>query len=555
MRLLDTKTLKFRDFYQADIPLYAILSHTWGDGDVTFQKMSWRNRELKKGFAKIKKTCDLAREDGLDYAWVDTCCIDKSSSAELTEAINSMYQWYSEAALCYVYLEDLPLDGPIEEALPSCKWFTRGWTLQELLAPKDAGDVQFYDMEWNYRGSKQEFCSTISTCTGIREDVLRREVAPADCSVAERMSWAARRKTTRIEDTAYCLLGIFDVNMPLLYGEGRKSFRRLQEEIVKRNNDLTILAWEDSKSSDKTSIKLFADSPAAFINSALLSPFGDDFPDFSVTNKGLLVSEAIELRVMSVTINKYGNEMLLYALFLGTSDVNSDLPFGIYLRKIGPKLFTRDWTLPLAGFGLNEVHIIRRLDNVTDYYILTEPKVNISEMMFREGALHVPSDDTFQIKDTVPETLWDVTNCVFLKPKPYASMRYPMVIAITFNGKLSGKDVRLVVLCDYQEWVKDLPICRVFWEGDYPHEEAMIFQERNKTEGIYWSQLEIDAPHILQLGNSVEKKVGSRVHNIAVGFEKGMVPSISEKVELFSLKFNITNGITAAHREKKDKKR
>jgi len=114
MRLLDTKTLKFRDFYQIDIPPYAILSHTWGDEEVVFQEMSSRNQKLKKGFTKIKKTCDLAHEDGLDYAWVDTCCIDKSSSAELTEAINSMYQWYSEADLCYVYLEDL-LSGGLPE--------------------------------------------------------------------------------------------------------------------------------------------------------------------------------------------------------------------------------------------------------------------------------------------------------------------------------------------------------------------------------------------------------------------------------------------------------
>jgi hypothetical protein len=370
------------------------------------------------------------------------------------------------------------------------------------------------------------------------------------------MSWAARRETTRIEDTAYCLLGIFNVNMPLLYGEGRKSFLRLQEEIVKRNNDLTILAWEDSKSGDKMSNGLLADSPAAFINSGRLAPFIDVFPDFSITNKGLLVSGAASLGVLSVTINQCGDEILLYALLLGMSNVNSDHLFqGIYLRKIGPKLFTRDWTLPLLGLGPNGFHALRRLENVTDYYILTEPKANISDIILRYGALHVPSNDTFKADDAVPETLWDVTNCAFLKPKLQASSRYPMVIAIAFHGILSGKDMRLVVLCDYRNDRGDLPICRVFWEGDYPHEEAMIFQEQNRTEGIYWSQLEIDAPHILQLKNSVEKKAGSRVHNIAVVFEKRVVPSISQKAELFSLKFNITDRISTAHREKKDRKR
>jgi len=444
MRLLDTKTLKFRDFYQIDIPPYAILSHTWGDEEVVFQEMSSRNQKLKKGFTKIKKTCDLAHEDGLDYAWVDTCCIDKSSSAELTEAINSMYQWYSEADLCYVYLEDLLSGGSIEEELPRCKWFTRGWTLQELLAPKHAKHVQFYDMDWNYRGSKQDFWSTISACTGVRGSVLNKEITLANCSVPERMSWAARRETTRIEDTAYCLLGIFNVNMPLLYGEGRKSFRRLQEEIVKRNNDLTILAWEDSKSGDKMSNGLLADSPAAFINSGRLAPFTDIFPDFSITNKGLLISETGHLRVVSVTINQYGEKMLMYALLLGTSNVSSDLPFGgIYLRKIGPKLFARDWTLPLLGFGLNGLHTISRSELVTDYYILTEPKVNIPEMMLWYGALHVPPDDTFKVEDAVPETIWDVTNCAFLKPKLHVFPRYPMVIAIAFHGILSVKDMSL----------------------------------------------------------------------------------------------------------------
>jgi hypothetical protein len=204
MRLLHTKTLEFREFHQSQLPKYAILSHTWRHGEeVSFQEMSSKDRELKKGFAKIKITCRVALMDDLDYAWVDTCCIDKSSSAELSEAINCMYQWYSDAKRCYVYLDDLAAGPDLEKNLSDCRWFTRGWTLQELLAPNKASRVRFYDKDWNYRGSKQRLSSIISTCTGIREEVLLKKVALKDCSVAERMSWAASRKTTRTEDKAY----------------------------------------------------------------------------------------------------------------------------------------------------------------------------------------------------------------------------------------------------------------------------------------------------------------------------------------------------------------
>ncbi|KAE9371714.1 HET-domain-containing protein, partial [Stipitochalara longipes BDJ] len=231
MRLLDTKTLELREFFMSDVPPYAILSHTWSDDEVTFQEMSSPTRSSKKGFDKIAKTCRLARWDGVDFAWVDTCCIDKSSSAELSEAINSMYQWYLNADYCYIYLEDLdpnlPTNARPEEWLPHCRWLTRGWTLQELLAPKIAKNVKFFDMDWRYRGTKLNLGDALSEYTGIPLSVLTGGIAPSRYSVASRMSWAARRRTTRLEDTAYCLLGLFDVNMPLLYGEGTKAFRRL----------------------------------------------------------------------------------------------------------------------------------------------------------------------------------------------------------------------------------------------------------------------------------------------------------------------------------------
>jgi hypothetical protein len=312
MRLINTRTLELHDFYLLDIPPYAILSHTWGDGEVTFQDMSSPSRSLKKGYTKILQTCRLAQDQGIDFAWVDTCCIDKSSSAELTESINSMFDWYKNAIVCYVYLVDLPSNT---SALTSCRWFTRGWTLQEMLAPRR---LDFYDMTWNLVGSKLSFIGTISKTTGIPPKVLLGDIALSDCSVAARMSWAASRQTTRVEDVAYCLLGIFDVNMPLIYGEGCKSFRRLQEEIIKRNADLTIFAWDAPQegSNNRQFLDLFAQSPAVFAHSSGVKAFKDDFPEFSVSNKGLLLSGDIPLRAL---IMPEEDDRKIYGLFLGTA--------------------------------------------------------------------------------------------------------------------------------------------------------------------------------------------------------------------------------------------
>ncbi|PMD30591.1 hypothetical protein L207DRAFT_223756 [Hyaloscypha variabilis F] len=273
-------------------------------------------------------------------------------------------------------------------------------------------------MAWCYRGSKLDFIGIISTRTGIPASVLAGRTKLRECSVAERLSWAAKKETTRPEDTAYCLFGLFSVNMPLPYGEGMKASRRLQEEIIKINNDLTIFAWEAPKPYDKTAFKLFAETPAAFVDSCKMRPFGDDCEDFSVRNKGLFVSGEVPLREVSIVLPDINHQISRYALFVGYSTKHNEAPDGgIYLRKIGPKLFVRDLTLPLAGFGDPNFDQLRVLDNMTDYYILTDPKPNISPCSFRSCALHVPHNTTFELEDAVPETLWDVTDRVFLKSK------------------------------------------------------------------------------------------------------------------------------------------
>ncbi|PVH67344.1 HET-domain-containing protein, partial [Cadophora sp. DSE1049] len=223
-----------------NIPNYAILSHTWGTDteEVTFRDMTDGTGKDKTGYSKIRFCGEQARHDGLQYFWVDTCCIDKSNNTELAEAINSMFRWYRHATKCYVYLSDVPSDAPNaievfcqlpwESAFRESRWFTRGWTLQELIAPKS---VEFFSKYWELLGSKSSLGTIIHEITGIPDKALQG-MSLSTFSVTERMSWAERRVTTRKEDQAYSLLGIFDVYMPLIYSEGKEhAFKRLREVI------------------------------------------------------------------------------------------------------------------------------------------------------------------------------------------------------------------------------------------------------------------------------------------------------------------------------------
>lgn len=227
-----------KDLVGNDIPEYAILSHTWEDDaeELTFQDLRDGTGKNKSGYEKIRACGKQARRDGLRYFWVDTCCIDKTSSAELSEAINSMFQWYKRAKMCYAYLSDV-LSGP---GFATSRWFTRGWTLQELLAPKE---LTFYCRDWISIGSRKELSQVISMITGIGIEYLDGGDLQT-ASISQRMSWASKRVTTRGEDIAYCLLGIFGINMALLYGEGGiMAFYRLQEEIMRISDDHSIIAW------------------------------------------------------------------------------------------------------------------------------------------------------------------------------------------------------------------------------------------------------------------------------------------------------------------------
>ncbi|ORX93522.1 hypothetical protein BCR34DRAFT_677790, partial [Clohesyomyces aquaticus] len=246
--LLRSNTGEFcltKEFIGHDIiPPYAILSHTWSEGEeVTFKDLIEGTGKDKAGYEKIQFCGQQAERDGLQYFWVDTCCINKSNQVVLQDAINSMFRWYQNAKECYVYLSDVSTAKrkvssnsskfPWEPAFRVSRWFSRGWTLQELLAPRS---VQFFSCEGNHLGDKTTLVQQIYEITGITFPALQGTPL-CDFSIEERFSWTKDRQTTYKEDRAYSLLGMFDICMPLLYGEGEeKAFRRLRKKITRLSN-------------------------------------------------------------------------------------------------------------------------------------------------------------------------------------------------------------------------------------------------------------------------------------------------------------------------------
>jgi hypothetical protein len=309
MWLLHTTSRKLRNFLN-DIPDYVILSHTWGDDEVAFEEIDQPYAFQKAGYEKIIGCCRLAINDGFDWAWIDTCCIDKKSSAELSEAINSMYRWYWEAAICYVYLSDVDsgcMNGSnrifevgerVERrhGLEGSRWFTRGWTLQELIAPEV---VEFYDAQWTPLGTKAKLVDRVASITNIASDYILDRNTVKEAIISTKFSWMASRYTTREEDMAYCLLGIVQVNMPMLYGEGKRAFLRLQLEIIRQSNDHSIFAWE----TERTTNSVLAPSPSCFRNSMFVKrttlPGQLQSESYAITNKGL----RIELPVLPTEWN------------------------------------------------------------------------------------------------------------------------------------------------------------------------------------------------------------------------------------------------------------
>lgn len=353
MWLVNTETLQLKQATDEKQYPFAILSHTWQDGqEVTFQEMQDLNAvDHKSGFHKIKKTCQLARRY-LKFVWIDTCCIDKTSSAELSEAINSMFRYYRSAEVCYVFLSDfstLPLRIPEKERLAqvarnlkSCKWFTRGWTLQELIAPRR---LVFLDDNWNFLGEKADLEGPLSEITNIDESVLKDSSRLHEIPIARRMSWASCRHTTREEDIAYCLLGIFDITMPLLYGEGSKAFLRLQQQIAMEKSDLSIFAWESGSEHTGSSQDdggtwrennrysgIFAESPRDFSRCATLR-----MHRAQLTSMNEMTMTNIGLRLSGAQITTHHDDKVLGLNCLRHSHKDGSVEWmGIYLEEFGP---------------------------------------------------------------------------------------------------------------------------------------------------------------------------------------------------------------------------
>lgn len=277
MRLLDTESYEIRDMrdiiiQEEAVPSYAILSHTWlarahGDvAEVTYQ--DYQNSFLKlkygsadgykaAGWAKLKAFCKLAKDDGYAWAWMDTCCIDKTSLIDTQKAINAMFHWYQNATICYAHLVDIECTSNVEPErtkITDAAWFTRGWTLQEFLAPSY---LQFVDKNWKKIGTKSSHAEAIEEKTGISQNDMWNF---KECSIAKKLSWSAERKTTEVEDEAYCLLGLFGIRMPLIYGEGQQAFTRLQEELIKTFDDESIFAWRKGISQSKIDFPTYVHS-------------------------------------------------------------------------------------------------------------------------------------------------------------------------------------------------------------------------------------------------------------------------------------------------------
>lgn len=363
MRLINVHSYEIREFYEGGIPRYAILSHTWDEpeDEVTFQDMARLRQSSSKyrysamieatdieirrkpGMEKILFACQQAKEDGLEWAWVDTCCIDKTSSAELDESITSMYRWYEQSTECYAFLSDVPcpLVGDLfASRLRTSRWITRGWTLQELIAPRE---VTFFGKAWKRLGTRSSYSKVIHDITRVPEQLLRCDPRsplsdPRHYSAAQKMSWAAGRQCKKVEDVAYCLLGLFDIYMPLHYGEGSRAFVRLQEEIFRKTEDHSLFAWtgtaEDGLLDCQTADSIFASSPLNFVNSGDIEIFHEELgPPAQITTHGVRIHLPVERGMGSLAQTypvTYGSPVLRAVLNCGRLALTTD-------RRLNPK--------------------------------------------------------------------------------------------------------------------------------------------------------------------------------------------------------------------------
>ncbi|KAF4982320.1 hypothetical protein FZEAL_2019 [Fusarium zealandicum] len=423
-KFVQERKIYFQEFHRHNTPQYAILSHTWEEGqEVTYEdcKSLSTSCENKRGYEKISWTCRLAIEDGIEFVWIDTCCIDKSSSAELTEAINSMFQWYQRAVVCYAYLSDL--DDTVDTmSFEDCRWFRRGWTLQELIAPRAIG---FFNYTWDLIGSKDSLLADLSKITRIDTGILDHSRPLSSACVAKRFSWAANRETTREEDIAYCLLGIFNVNMPMLYGEGENAFRRLQEEVIRSTYDLSIFAWSCRNEQQQQYCGFLARSPNSFSSLSSMYLTTDPFEDegeMIITNKG------IQIKAGCFVISRRNGEVC-YALGLdcAVADAPEQYLF-VPMRKTGPGIYARTSLSESDYFALGctisswkHLSTVVLLTTLPSNLSMRPPRAPIQDMVstvrFAVVEIKLVSDFVHQNPGPLPERYWDAQDSAFFSTR------------------------------------------------------------------------------------------------------------------------------------------
>ncbi|KAK4121509.1 HET-domain-containing protein [Parathielavia appendiculata] len=566
MRLIDTSTLEFSEFLGPTTPRYAILSHTWGADEVSLQDMELGLPSLasKEGYRKVVDYCRLAAQQGYGWAWVDTCCIDKTNHAELAESINSMFRWYQEAAVCHVFLSDLGPQAALGTALPPCRWFTRGWTLQELIAP---ATVEFYDGNWVMRGTKASLITQLESITGILASVLAGSSRLANVSVGVRMSWAANRETTRPEDMAYSLLGIFDVNMPMIYGEGEKAFRRLQEEIIRQSNDLTIFAWQDDSSFYRKlarstyrqavvarSAPLLALSPRDFgLHSAWGSrgslrrlgfengsKWSDINPEYAITNKGLRITTSLVLHDLVDEPAHWVTKGRSYFLALGELRRHPEDPHGnivgLLLDKLGPDVFSRREAdlceIPETAFPmLTQSMTIYIVMSENSFYANREAASRQGTFRVRDGRVPIRSQDTewrgdqgsaqtphvsVRVLRAIPQRYWDHTNQRFFCTPGNAT-----VLAFSVGVSLDQYEVVVVCLVDLQRPRGQLswPVLFLYGPGEAPDLMSWFMSRKAAGESTFWEDLPVHwlqwprSRHSLKISvNGVSYSVSAQVN-------------------------------------------
>ncbi|KAK0634270.1 heterokaryon incompatibility protein-domain-containing protein [Bombardia bombarda] len=560
MRLINAQTLQFDEFFEPSIPGYVILSHTWDDGEVTFQDMATTTRPIpKKGYRKVIETCFLARQMGIGYVWVDTCCIDKTSSAELTESINSMFRWYKNALVCVAHLADLEASVELKDGIAKCRWSTRGWTLQELIAPQI---IIFYDKNWCERGSKDDFCEELSAATQVPESVLLDPDLISKYSIAQRMSWASERATTRTEDMAYCLFGIFEVNMPLIYGEGgTRAFQRLQKEIIKYSNDTTIFAWNPTAAElSHEHCLIFASCPKAFTGSHSIIPrsMQDYNPEFSITNKGLRIQDRLRVSQM----NSLNDSLSEYSWTVGINLFGGSLAV-VHLRKLGPDLFIRQTRLLSSVGHMTDSHLGLSRDNTfwrhddpgqqKSIYIM-DSSIPPSSVFagFREFGIRcadfsrVWGTNPTYFTRAIPHDLWDHSDFIFLPNKDW------LVRGIRFNQNIGEHMYRLAIVLrpsslpglDQQQQQQRYSLS--IWDTEnHPAETARIFppnlSKTTPNEDLTVSDLVEDCPVVWKLGNVLEIQVdGGETYRVTVSCEPEEVTMFSQIITMFSLRIVIS---------------